>query len=45
MNPLIIFLAFLIGASLAGVLGALLALPVAGVIQIVIGDSMPEAKT
>ncbi|MBE0568868.1 MAG: AI-2E family transporter [Deltaproteobacteria bacterium] len=45
MNPLIIFLAFLIGASLAGVLGALLALPVAGVIQIVIRDSMLEAKT
>lgn len=38
MNPLIIFVAFLVGASLAGILGALLALPVAGAIQVVIRD-------
>lgn len=38
MNPLIIFVVFLVGASLAGILGALLALPVAGVIQVVIQD-------
>ena len=33
MNPLLVFLVMLVGTSLAGVLGALLALPVAGAVQ------------
>lgn len=38
MNPLIIVLALLVGTGLAGVLGALLALPIAGALQVLIED-------
>ncbi|HOU33630.1 MAG TPA: AI-2E family transporter, partial [Synergistaceae bacterium] len=33
MNPLLVFLVMLVGTSLAGMMGALLALPVAGATQ------------
>jgi predicted PurR-regulated permease PerM len=38
VNPLTVLIAILIGVELTGILGALLAIPVAGVIQIVIRD-------
>ena len=38
LNPLTVLLAILIGVELAGILGALLAIPVAGIIQIVVRD-------
>jgi predicted PurR-regulated permease PerM len=38
LNPLAVLLAILIGVELAGILGALLAIPVAGIIQIIARD-------
>jgi predicted PurR-regulated permease PerM len=38
LSPLAVLVAVLIGAELAGVLGALAAIPVAGAIQVVIVD-------
>jgi len=38
LNPLTVLLSILIGVELAGILGALLAIPVAGVIQVVARD-------
>jgi predicted PurR-regulated permease PerM len=38
LNPLTVLLAILIGVELAGILGALLAIPVAGIIQIIARD-------
>jgi predicted PurR-regulated permease PerM len=38
LNPLTVLLAILVGVELAGILGALLAIPVAGIIQIVARD-------
>ncbi|GAB1694951.1 AI-2E family transporter [Krasilnikovia sp. M28-CT-15] len=47
LNPLTVLLAILIGVNLAGILGALLAIPVAGIIQIIARDirrGPPEAN-
>jgi predicted PurR-regulated permease PerM len=38
LNPLTVLLAILIAAEVAGILGALLAIPVTGIIQVVLGD-------
>jgi predicted PurR-regulated permease PerM len=38
LNPLTVLLAILIAVELAGILGALLAIPVAGIIQIIVRD-------
>ena len=38
LSPLAILIAVLIGASLAGILGALAAIPVAGAVQVIIAD-------
>ncbi len=38
LNPLTVVIAFVAGFELAGILGALLAIPVAGVVQVVIRD-------
>jgi len=38
LNPLTVLLAILIGVELAGILGTLLAIPVAGILQIVLRD-------
>jgi hypothetical protein len=38
LNPLAVFVAILLGVELAGILGALLAIPVAGIIQVVLRD-------
>ncbi len=45
MNPLLITLVMLLGTSLAGILGALLALPVAGALQIVLQDVLARRKS
>jgi predicted PurR-regulated permease PerM len=38
LTPLVVLIAVLIGAELAGVLGALVAIPVAGAIQVIFLD-------
>jgi predicted PurR-regulated permease PerM len=38
LNPLAVIVAILIGVELAGILGALLAIPVAGIIQVIVSD-------
>ena len=38
LNPLAVLVAILVGAELAGILGALLAIPVAGIVQVVVRD-------
>lgn len=45
MNPLFILAAMLIGTTLANVLGALLALPLAGAIQVIIQDLLAHRNT
>ncbi len=44
MNPLLVALVLLAGTSVAGVLGALLALPVAGAIQVLLADTLERRK-
>jgi putative heme transporter len=44
MNPLLIALVLLAGTALAGVVGTLLALPVAGAIQVVLGDALERRR-
>ncbi|MBN1210599.1 MAG: AI-2E family transporter [Myxococcaceae bacterium] len=44
MNPLLIALAMLVGTAFAGVLGALLALPVAGALQVVAQDRLARRQ-
>lgn len=44
LNPFLVLLAVLVGVELAGFLGALLALPVAGIIQIVVLDVLDERR-
>jgi predicted PurR-regulated permease PerM len=38
LHPLVVIVAILVGASLLGIVGALLAIPIAGAIQIVVKD-------
>ena len=44
LSPLAILIAVLIGASLAGILGALVAIPVAGAIQVVLVDYLRHRR-
>jgi predicted PurR-regulated permease PerM len=44
MNPLLIALAMLVGTAFAGILGALLALPVAGAVQVVAQDRLAKRQ-
>jgi predicted PurR-regulated permease PerM len=44
LSPLVVLIAVLIGASLAGVLGALGAIPIAGAIQVVVLDWLAHRK-
>lgn len=44
MNPLIIVLALLVGTGLVGVLGALLALPIAGAVQVLLEDVLAQRE-
>ena len=45
LNPLGVLLAVIVGVELAGLLGALLAIPVAGAIQVVVRDLWPEQQS
>ncbi len=45
MNPLLITLALLAGTLIAGILGALLALPIAGALQVVLQDVLQRRQT
>ena len=45
LNPLGVLLAVIVGVELAGLLGALLAIPVAGAIQVVVRDVWPEQQS
>jgi predicted PurR-regulated permease PerM len=38
LSPLVVLVAILLGTEIAGILGALIAIPVAGSIQVVIGE-------
>ncbi len=38
LNPLWIILAVLVGATILGILGALLAIPIAGIIQVLVQE-------
>lgn len=44
LNPLLVLLAVLVGVELAGFVGALLAIPAAGVIQVVVKDLWEERQ-
>lgn len=44
MNPLLIALAMLVGTAFAGILGALLALPVAGAVQVIAQDRLTKRQ-
>jgi predicted PurR-regulated permease PerM len=44
MNPLLIAMVMLIGTALTGLLGALLALPVAGAVQVVLQDLLAQRE-
>lgn len=45
LNPLGVLLAVIVGVQLAGLLGALLAIPVAGAFQVVVRDLWPEQQS
>jgi predicted PurR-regulated permease PerM len=42
LSPLVVLVAVLIGAALAGILGALAAIPVAGTIQVIVRDLLSD---
>jgi predicted PurR-regulated permease PerM len=44
LNPLTVLIAILIAAQLAGILGALLAIPIAGMIQAIVLDIWKERR-
>ncbi|MGH9153461.1 MAG: AI-2E family transporter, partial [Acidimicrobiales bacterium] len=44
LNPLVVLVAVLIGVELTGILGALLAIPVAGVVQVLVRDVYDEHR-
>ena len=44
LNPLAVLVAILVGIELAGILGALLAIPVAGIIQVIVRDVWDHRK-
>jgi predicted PurR-regulated permease PerM len=44
LNPLTVLISILIAADLAGILGALLAIPVAGMVQIIVRDVWDERR-
>jgi predicted PurR-regulated permease PerM len=44
LSPLVVLIGVLIGAELAGILGALGAIPVAGAIQVIVGDQLRHRR-
>ena len=45
LSPLVVLVAVLVGAALAGILGALAAIPVAGTIQVIVRDVLAQRRT
>jgi predicted PurR-regulated permease PerM len=45
LSPLVVLIAVLVGAALAGILGALAAIPVAGTIQVLVRDMLAQRRT
>ena len=45
LSPLVVLVAVLVGAALAGILGALAAIPVAGTIQVLVRDMLAQRRT
>jgi predicted PurR-regulated permease PerM len=45
LSPLVVLISILIGAELAGILGALAAIPVAGSIQVIVRDILAARQT
>lgn len=44
LSPLVVLIAVLVGAALAGILGALAAIPVAGTIQVIVRDMLAQRR-
>jgi predicted PurR-regulated permease PerM len=44
LSPLVVLIAVLVGAALAGILGALAAIPVAGSIQVIVRDMLAQRR-
>jgi predicted PurR-regulated permease PerM len=44
LNPFLVLIAVLIGVELLGFIGALLALPIAGVLQVIVGDVLEHRR-
>ena len=44
LSPLVVLMSVLIGAELAGILGALAAIPVAGTIQVLVRDMLEQRR-
>jgi predicted PurR-regulated permease PerM len=44
LSPLVVLVAVLVGAALAGILGALAAIPVAGTIQVIVRDLLAHRR-
>ena len=44
LSPLVVLIAVLVGAALAGILGALAAIPVAGTIQVIVRDVLAQRR-
>ena len=44
LNPLAVRVSILVGVELAGILGALLAIPVAGIVQVVLRDAWDHRR-
>jgi len=44
LSPLVVLIAVLVGAALAGILGALAAIPVAGTIQVIVRDTIAQRR-
>jgi predicted PurR-regulated permease PerM len=45
INPLVVLVSILVGVELAGILGALLAIPVAGIVQVVLRDVLDTRRS
>jgi predicted PurR-regulated permease PerM len=44
LSPLVVLISVLVGAELAGILGALAAIPVAGSIQVIVRDQLAHRR-
>ncbi len=44
LSPLVVLIAVLVGAELAGILGALAAIPIAGAIQVIVRDQLAARR-